>query len=156
MRYVNTMLPLLFVAVLLGCATTQQPCLTEAEAERFSVTITKGMCFGLCPVYSATVRGNGRVLYDGRQNVDRMGAWNGSVPQDSLCALVQDIRVRKLMLLDTSFVENVPDAPLTTLTISDMGRTRTFRWNMGTPEPLKGIVSRMIALTHENTNLSQP
>lgn len=138
----------------MSCASTDT-CTKDLRPENFSVTITKGMCFGMCPVYSGTVLGDGRVRYEGRANVERMGDWSGVITKDELCALLNDVRSGKLMSLDTSFVENVPDAPLTTITITDMGRTKTFRWNLGTPEPLRSIASRMIALTHENTRLGK-
>jgi hypothetical protein len=138
----------------MSCASTDT-CTKDLKPETFSVTITKGMCFGMCPVYSATVLGDGRIRYEGRANVERMGDWSGAATKEDLCALLNDVRSGKLMMLDTTFVDNVPDAPVTTITITDQGRTRTFRWNVGTPEPLRALAQRMVAMTHENATLKK-
>ncbi len=141
------------VALCASACSSADSCTKDLTAETFSVTITKGMCFGMCPVYSATVLGDGRIRYEGRANVDRMGDWSGAATEEDLCALVTEVRNGKLVMLDTTFVDNVPDAPVTTITITDQGRTRTFRWNVGTPEPLRAVAQRMVAMTHENASL---
>ncbi|HLP27495.1 MAG TPA: DUF6438 domain-containing protein [Candidatus Didemnitutus sp.] len=149
---------LIVIATMFGivtaCSSTDS-CVKDITADNFSVSISKGMCFGTCPVYTGTVRGNGQVVYEGRSNVDLKGTWFGTISKDDLCSLVTIIREKKLITLDTSYTDNVPDAPVTTITIKDMGRTKTFSWNMGSPEQLRELAAIMVKATHENTALSQ-
>ena len=113
------------------------------------------MCFGKCPVYKGTVWGDGRVTYEGQQNVERLGTFTGVISQEDLCALVTQVRERKLVQLDTSYIDNVPDAPVTTITITDKGRSKTFSWNMGSPEPLRELGSLMVNATFENKKMKR-
>lgn len=146
----------IFSAAIIGTAcTSTDSCLRDVSSENFSVSISKGMCFGVCPVYSATVWGDGRVMYEGQQNVERMGTFNGLISKEELCSLVTQIRERKLTSLDTSYIDNVPDAPVTTITITDMGRTKKFSWNMGSPEPLRELGALMVQVTHENKRMKR-
>ena len=149
---------LIIIAALCGivtsCSSTDS-CIKDITADNFSVSISKGMCFGKCPVYTGTVKGNGQVVYEGRTNVDLKDTWFGTISKDDLCSLVTIIREKKLLTLDTTFLDNVPDAPVTTITITDMGRTKTFSWNIGTPEQLRDLARIMVNVTHENTALSQ-
>ncbi|MBK9184072.1 MAG: hypothetical protein IPM83_13395 [Ignavibacteria bacterium] len=149
---------LIIIAALCGIVTScsiTDSCIKDITADNFSVSISKGMCFGKCPVYTGTVKGNGQVVYEGRTNVDLKGTWFGTISKDDLCSLVTIIREKKLLTLDTTFLDNVPDAPVTTITITDMGRTKTFSWNIGTPEQLRDLARIMVNVTHENTALSQ-
>lgn len=143
-----------FCSIVTACSSSDS-CLKDITADNFSVSISKGMCFGKCPVYTGTVKGNGQVVYEGRTNVDLKGTWFGTISKDDLCSLVTIIREKKLLTLDTSYIDNVPDAPVTTITITDMGRTKTFSWNIGSPEQLRDLARIMVNATHENKALSQ-
>ncbi|MBC8124464.1 MAG: hypothetical protein H7X70_01905 [Candidatus Kapabacteria bacterium] len=146
----------ILIACLFGTACSgTDSCLKDVAAENFSVSISKGMCFGKCPVYKGTVWGDGRVTYEGQQNVERLGTFSGVISQEDLCKLVTQVRERKLVQLDTSYIDNVPDAPVTTITITDKGRSKTFSWNMGSPEPLRELGSRMVNATFENKKMKR-
>jgi hypothetical protein len=43
------------------------------DYENTSVTMSRGVCFGTCPVYTVTVYGNGSVFYEGRMFVEKEG-----------------------------------------------------------------------------------
>lgn len=148
----HLVLGIIFFGFASGCASTDS-CLKDVSVENFSITINKDMCFGTCPVYTATVYGDGNVSYEGRMYCDRMGSWMGAISKDDLCSLLTEIRNQKLIALDTTFIDNVPDAPVTTITITDMGRTKTFRWNMGSPAQLRELNVLMIKATHDHPRL---
>ncbi|MCX6140402.1 MAG: DUF6438 domain-containing protein [Candidatus Kapabacteria bacterium] len=141
MRY----LIIMFVSCIIvtSCSSTDS-CLKDISRQNFSVSISKGMCFGMCPVYTGTVFGDQKIQYEGRMNVDRKGSYTGIVSKEELCSLITQVRQNKLLTLDTSYIDNVPDAPVTTMTITDMGRTRTFSWNMGSPEPFRELAALMV------------
>ena len=146
----------IFFASIIGTAcSSTDTCLKDVAADNFSVSISKGMCFGKCPVYKGTVWGDGRVTYEGQQNVDRLGTFTGVISQDDLCALVTQVRERKLVQIDTSYIDNVPDAPVTTITITDKGQSKTLRWNMGSPEPLRELGSLMVNATFGNKKMKR-
>ena len=156
MRYhVRLLLPILCL-ILTSCAAPYAKRCVEGETRSsFSVTISKGVCFGQCPMYSATVYGDGSIEYNGERFVDRVGAYTGMITPEDLCAIMTEVRDRKLMLVDTSFVEEVPDAPMTKVTMMMHGRSTTVLWNLTTPEQFRTLQSLVVKATHENPALTK-
>jgi len=113
------------------------------------------MCFGACPVYTGTVYADGKIVYEGQTNTERKGTFSGKIPQAVLCSLVTEVQKNKLMTSREKYIDNVPDAPVTTITITDRGRTMVISYNMGSPEPLRELGSLMVTWTHENKNLKR-
>lgn len=142
--------------LLTSCAApSARNCAEGFDKSSLRVTMTKGACFGQCPIYSATVYGDGSVDYTGERFVERMGTYAGSIPADDLCAIITEIERNKAMVADRSFLEEVPDAPLTTITIVMRGRTVTVKWNLVTPEMFRSLHSLMVKATHENPTLTK-
>lgn len=139
---------------LVSCASVDD-CLKGVTVQNTSITYETGMCFGKCPVYSATILGDGKVMYDGRRFTDREGLWIGGISRDKLCELLTMIRQSDLSSVPSDSLDNVPDAPVSELRIVFMGKERTYKWNMGTPVPLKAIRDFMVKNTHENSSLRE-
>ena len=140
-------------ASLLSCRSID--CTNDLSRENFSITITKGACMGRCPVYDGTVRGDQSIEYMGRMDTEREGVWSGRADEGTLCDIRTLIDENFVMSMKQDQMSEVQDAPATTLSITYKGETRMIRWNLGTPEGLKELVTLMIQLTHENTELTQ-
>lgn len=156
MKYQQFLLPVLLVLLLTSCAAPYATrCVEGLDRSSLRVTISKGVCFGQCPMYTATVYGDGTVEYNGERFVEREGAYAGAISSEDLCAIVTEITAKKLMLVDTSFVEEVPDAPMTKMTLSLRGRSTTVLWNLTTPEQFRTLQSLIVKATHENPALQK-
>ena len=147
-------LALLGMTVALSSCTSADTCTSKISKDSFQITYMQGACFGLCPVYEGTVRGDASVTYEGRQNTERAGTYTGSVNAATLCSLYDMVEKNNVMRLDTNQMQPVEDAPVRTLSIMHNGMRRTIRWNLGTPDAIKPIVDLMIASTHENNDLN--
>lgn len=44
-----------------------------------SITLERTMCYGPCPVYRVTFNKDGKAIYEGRNNVDKIGRYVGEV-----------------------------------------------------------------------------
>lgn len=156
MKYhVKLLMPVLCIIMSSCAAPYAKRCAEDQTRTSFSVTISKGVCFGQCPMYSATVYGDGSVEYNGERFVDRVGVHTGTISPEDLCAILTEVEQRKLMQIDTSYVEEVPDAPMTKVTISYRGRSTTVLWNLTTPEQFRTLQSLMVKATHENPALTK-
>jgi hypothetical protein len=62
---------------------------TERRPMRFRVTLERTPCLGMCPSYRVTIHGNGKVDWEGIDNVVAMGRLDGSreVSYDELLQL---------------------------------------------------------------------
>jgi hypothetical protein len=146
-------LALASLSLMLAACASVDDCLKGITVQNTSISYETGMCFGKCPVYSATILGDGKIMYDGRRFTDREGIWVGGISRDKLCNLLTLIRQTDLSTVPTESLDNVPDAPVSELRIVIMGKERTYKWNMGTPDALKPIRDFMVKNTHESQDL---
>jgi hypothetical protein len=63
---------------------------TEYALADVAMTLERGPCYGFCPVYTVTVRGDGTVAYNGENYVATTGEQTGSVTQDEAMALLNE------------------------------------------------------------------
>lgn len=138
--------------LLFSCASVDE-CLKGINVQNTSVTLEKGLCFGTCPVYSGTILGDGQIMYDGRRFTEREGIWVGAIGRDKLCELITILRQADLSSVPSESLDNVPDAPVSELRVVFMGKERTFKWNMGTPDALRPLDKFIAENTHGNGRL---
>ena len=150
--FTKVLLTCFIVLSITSCASSDA-CLEDVTRDTFTITLTKGACFGLCPVYDGTVNGDGSIAYEGRVNTDRMGTYTGQLDKEDLCNILTAIVDNQVMRVDTNHLEPVQDAPMTTLTLTFQGNTRHIRWNLGAPPELKDLQKMMVAATHDNMDL---
>ena len=125
-------------------------CVEGLTRQNFRVTLTKGACFGACPVYDGTIFGDGTVEYLGRMHTVHEGQWLGNVNAAAVCTLKKLIEENNVMTMKENHVNtDVQDAPLHTLTIEMGGQKRVIRWNLGMPEQVRDIEALMVKYTHE-------
>ncbi len=62
----------------------------EYKLEDVRIKLTRGPCFGSCPVYSVEILGGGTVLYDGQAFVSVEGVRSSVVGREQLLELVND------------------------------------------------------------------
>lgn len=81
--------------------------------------ISRGHCFGRCPVYEALIYNNGIVIYKGIENVEKKGLHHSKLSQAQLDALLDSI-------LQMDYF-NLPDTfPTSNLRIADLPTTYTM------------------------------
>lgn len=102
----------------------------------FSISMRRGACFGRCPQYSVTVKGDGSVDFVGERFVGATGAHSHRADMDKLALLRQ-----KAQAVFRSTADVVPgaagcrnyatDMPQVTLTLADADGTRGLRHYTG-------------------------
>ena len=78
-----------FVFILLAALSSAQ---SSAPAEKFSITLQRVGCLGLCPDYKVTILGNGSVRYEGRSYVRDKGVRENTIPVAEVKKLIQKLR----------------------------------------------------------------
>lgn len=138
------------VLMLLPSCASVDSCVEGLTRSNFRVMLTKGACFGACPVYDGTIFGDGTVEYLGRMHTQHEGQWLGTVEASTLCTLKKLIEENNVMTMKENHVNtDVQDAPMHTLTIEYGGSKRVIRWNLGMPEQVRDIEALMVKYTHE-------
>lgn len=70
-------------------AASAPPLASHDKTQITEITLERTPCFGTCPVYSVTLRRDGTATYVGKNYVERMGTYKGTVRQfDRLAELL--------------------------------------------------------------------
>ncbi len=80
------------------------------------VEMSKGPCYGRCPVYTLVVYDNGVVTYEGKQNTDRKGLFINQISDSALKALVSQLVAAKLDQFQDAYRGRIPDLQTVTIT----------------------------------------
>jgi Domain of unknown function (DUF6438) len=83
-------LSLLVIKSALGQSGDQTPdlsSLSDADLKTVTIQLERTACLGTCPEYSVTIHGDGRVEYNGKGHVKRMGTREGRIETDKIRAL---------------------------------------------------------------------
>jgi hypothetical protein len=64
---------------------------TSTDYQRASVKLSRGACFGPCPVYDLTIRGSGEVIYHGQWWVETIGVRRSQISPEASQTLITDL-----------------------------------------------------------------
>ncbi|NQW30460.1 MAG: hypothetical protein HQ472_08105 [Ignavibacteria bacterium] len=142
----------LFTITTIGCSCADS-CVKGLTKDNYSITITKGACFGQCPVFTGTIYGDGKVVFEGVKNVEHEGTFDGTISTEDLCALVEQVKNNGLDTFQKEFIDNVPDAPLTVISIQNGTKRNTIQWKIGTPAQVKKLLELLMSSTLDNKSL---
>ncbi len=110
------------------------------------------MCFGECPVYTLTIRGDGSVMFDGQKFVAATGVHTSTLAPEQLQALVEAFQTADYFALDDSYTnENVTDLPSVYTSITLNGKTKRinhYYGNFCTPQQLSDLESTIDAIAN--------
>lgn len=95
------------------------------SASNVEIRLTRGACFGFCPVYTVTVNGAGEVRYNGSNFVNVVGEANSTIPAADVHRLVARFDEIGFDNLRDAYRGEMTDLPTYTLSITRDGRTKT-------------------------------
>ena len=111
------------------------------------ITLERTACFGTCPVYSLTIRGDGTVAYEGKEFVDVKGEAETTISQDQVDQLVSEFEKVDYFSLNDSYIERtVTDLPTVITSISIEGKTKEiehYRGDFSAPEKLTKLEDKI-------------
>ncbi len=90
------------MSAVLACRSNPAP---DATAASVAVRLERGPCFGNCAEYVVEIFDDGTVRFDGRKNVNALGAQRGSIAVSAVRALQQQFVSAGFASLDTAYVE---------------------------------------------------
>jgi hypothetical protein len=110
------------------------------------VRLSRGSCFGICPVYSITVYGNGGFVYEGTGFVQVQGKRKGRLSPKDTAELFSEIKTQFFRL--KSRYGNESDLPATTIVVSIQNRRKVVTDFTGTKEVehLSELIERLTSV----------
>lgn len=90
------------------------------------IRLSRGACFGFCPVYEVTINGDGEVRYQGRNFVNVVGERTATISREDVARLVARFDAIGFNSLNDSYRANVSDLPTYRITLTRDGHTKTI------------------------------
>lgn len=145
----------LLITTFLGSGCASVP---SCSSDPFRITISKGACFGKCSVYSATFEsGKGaeesRITVNNKENTPVRGTTTSLLTTEDRCALETLLADTTVFTTQYSALAEVPDAPVTSMTIAYRGRSVQVQWNLSTPTPLKALHDKLKVMVENEWQL---
>ncbi len=119
--------------------------------------VSRGPCFGHCPVYSVSMNAQGLVEFDGKHNVAQPGEHEQQRAREDFAALLRELDTRGVFGMSGSYVpgnkacgQYVTDMPSAALQVSDGTREARVEHYLGCHDA-PAALSKMEDLIDERT-----
>lgn len=106
----------------------------RATPDNTEIMLQRTGCLGMCPAYKVTIRGNGLVVYEGRDYVHTRGIRTGKISSSAFQALVQKFMDAKFFDMRGGGIAN--DAPIETVSFTFDGRRNEVKEGCACPSDL--------------------
>lgn len=77
--------------------------LSDDDLKTLTIQLERSACYGVCPAYSVTIHGDGRVEYNGKSHVKETGAHVGQIATEKIKALALEFTKAKYWELDEDY-----------------------------------------------------
>lgn len=114
--------------------------------ENLLIELKRTPCYGSCPVYTFKIDKNGKGLFDGVENVERIGSFSFSLSQDELTELENAFLQVDFYQLKNIYDGLVSDLPTTYITYNKDGNRKKIMDYYGAPEELRTLENRIETL----------
>lgn len=98
------------------------------------VSLSRGPCFGNCPIYEVRLQADGTAQYTGGDYAPRQGRYEGRVDPEVVEALIDRLREVGFWRMAVDRQIRVQDAPEATLTAERRGDRHRVHTNLGSPD----------------------
>jgi hypothetical protein len=123
MRLVHALVGL-FGGLLMACAPVDASTPPQDNGS-VVITLTRGACFGHCPIYMVSITGDGQVTYVGRNFVNVIGEQRATISPDAVRALLRRFDDVGFANLQDEYRARVSDLPTFTIALQRNGATKT-------------------------------
>jgi hypothetical protein len=137
--FLATLVMLLLCPVLVITASRSKPqtndlsALSDSDLSAVTITMERTPCYGDCPSYVLTIKGNGTVQYVGRDNVSIKGTRQGTIKLEAIRSLMSEFARAGFLSISNDystvsckcgFCTDMPTA-ITTLQVKDTNHSLT-------------------------------
>ncbi len=95
------------------------------ELKGVKIELSRGACFGSCPIYTVRIRGDGSVHFSGQRNVLVPGEHDAHIAPAAVMELVRQFENARFFAAGDKYIARVTDNPTYTLTLTVGGKTKT-------------------------------
>jgi Domain of unknown function (DUF6438) len=89
------------------------------------IELLRTVCYGRCPAYSVTIRGDGSVHFNGERYVQILGVHDARVAPEAVMELVRQFEKDQFFAAGDKYIAEVTDNPTYILTLTVAGKKKT-------------------------------
>jgi len=109
-KFIKYCLVFLVSCTFVACKSTKKVSNFSEKDLRFSMS--KGVCFGSCPVYELKVYHGGYTTFLGERNTERIGLYDKTLAKDDYKKVIKAFEKLDFNSFPSEFKSNIPDLPL--------------------------------------------
>ncbi|MBX9850224.1 MAG: hypothetical protein K2X86_00525 [Cytophagaceae bacterium] len=115
------------------------------------IIMEKTECYGYCPVYSITIDGTGKVIYEGKKHVKKVGKFERQLSGKEISTIFSAFEHSDFFKLQNEYTAGVSDMPTVYVTFEHQGQKKKITDYYGAPESLKKLeeLVEKVALSEE-------
>lgn len=132
-----------------ACSSTNSTTIPQYDLSDVTITMRRTACFGMCPVYTVTIYGSGKIEFRGDNFVAKEGLHTDSIPPAEVNRLVHAFHEKKFFSMNDRYENrHVTDLPSTT-TAFESGKDSKSVYNYyGAPAELKDLEKMIDSVAH--------
>ncbi|NNE30174.1 MAG: hypothetical protein HKN16_11090 [Saprospiraceae bacterium] len=128
--------------------TTQENSAEEMGVLPMELQISKGNCFGRCPVFELTIGPKGVMSYHGKMFVEKEGIWESSLTQEQLTEIQSKVMEANVFQYENEYRSGAMDYPQHSLRVVLEEKEKMIAGDFALPNPIKGIIAHMDSLSN--------
>ena len=110
------------------------------------IELKRTACYGSCPVYTIKIDKNGKGLFEGVENVEKIGRFRFSLSQDELMEIEIAFQEVDFFQLKKIYDAQVSDLPTTYISYNKDGNRKKIMDYYGAPEKLRTLENNIETL----------
>ena len=127
----TTYVKYIFIFSFVACTLTFTNCkstkkLAELSEDEIRYSLSKGVCFGSCPVFELTIYQGGYATYKGERNVKNLGLFEKKLEKGVMRKIEKSFVAQDFSSYPDNFESRIPDLPL--IKIGFNGDGYLMRW----------------------------
>ena len=140
MKLAHALVGLFGVFVMAACAPVDAP---AQQSGPVAITLTRGACFGFCPVYTVSITGDGQVTYVGRNFVNVTGEQHATISPEAVQQLLRRFDDVGFSSLNDEYRAHVTDLPTYVVVLERNGVRKSVTdyggLSAGMPEAVRAL-----------------
>ncbi|MDX2002746.1 MAG: DUF6438 domain-containing protein [Chitinophagales bacterium] len=113
------------------------------------MTMSKTPCYGKCPVYTISIAGSGRVVFEGKRFTDKQGVYEKYIDWKKVANLASKFENAGIFDMANEYPPAAVDLPRTNVSYYYGGREKKISGTYNAPPALLDIVKDMEAIANE-------
>jgi hypothetical protein len=107
------------------------------------IELEKTLCSGKCPTFSVKIATNGLVIYEGKENVDKIGIYKSKLSKDQLNELTDKFNKANFFSFKNSYKSSMMDLPTKFITYSKNGQKKRIKAYDNIPKEISYLIKQV-------------